>query len=126
MSWRSLIYTRLTGVAALTALISTRVYAMVLPQNATYPAIVFHVIDDEEHWHAWGKTRIQLNCYAASYAGALAVRDAVRDALNQWGAADAAVRVEDCETNGPGFEDHDPDTGIYCVGMDALLVYVRK
>lgn len=126
MSWRSLLYTRLTTFPALVALIGTRVYHGSLPQNPTYPAVVYHVISDEEHWHAWGRPRVQIDAYAGTYDSAIAIRDTVRDALDQWGAADSAVRVEDAETNSPGFEDHDPDTGIHRIGTDAILAYVRK
>lgn len=42
------VYGLLTGVAGITALVSTHVYPSKMPQNGTYPALTFAQIGDEE------------------------------------------------------------------------------
>lgn len=90
----SVLYTRLTGFAGLAALVGARVYPLELPQAPTYPAVSYaRVSGEREHGmtedHGMAHPRIQVDSWATSYAGCLAVARQVRLALQRW--ADAAT-----------------------------------
>ena len=88
MGLRETVYTRCTTHAGTSALVGTRCYPDRLPENVTYPAIVYHApvsSDDSEyrtHDGAGARTvsRVQFDCYAATGDGAAALAAQVRDA----------------------------------------------
>jgi len=86
MSIEGAIYDRLSNYANLTALTSTRIYNAEMPQNPTYPAVVFERIDDspvaamgsntglnESRWlvYAFASTRASMIDVAAQIEAAL-------------------------------------------------------
>lgn len=86
MSYQSDTYTALTGSSAITALVSTRIYADVADGSAAPPYLVYQFIS------AGGETAhdgerdtefplIQLTAWATSKASAIAIADAVRTLL---------------------------------------------
>jgi hypothetical protein len=89
MTLRATIFTRCTtgGHAGLSALIGLRCYPDRLPENVTYPAVVYHLIsaDNSAYRTHDGATtrevsRVQFDCYAETGDGAAAVGDQVRAA----------------------------------------------
>lgn len=92
------IYSRLSGFAGLTALVSTRIYANQLPQNATLPAVTYSRISALRP-SAMGedtdivKARFQFDCWcdqlssgsSPAYEVARNVREQVRAAMQRWG-----------------------------------------
>lgn len=79
---------RLLGLAAVTALVETRVYQLRLPQGATLPAVRVQQISEDEPYHLRGivnasMARVQIDAYAAEssggdpYATATALADAI-------------------------------------------------
>lgn len=77
---------QLLATGAVTALVSTRVYQLRIPQTSTYPAIRIQLISQPEEAHLRGYTdltraRVQVDCYAATYMAVASVADAVMDAL---------------------------------------------
>lgn len=94
------LYTRLSGFAGLTALVSTRIYPLVLPQNPTLPAVTYQRIDGlrEEGIagsHGLAHPRIQIDAWASSYTSAKAVAVQVRSALYRLGWTEDSVTVLD-------------------------------
>lgn len=82
------IYTRLSGYTTLAALISTRVYPSLLPQNATYPAVSYRRVSSERPPVMGDDTgivraRFQFDAWAQSYSGMIAVKELVREALQR-------------------------------------------
>jgi len=86
MSYQSDTYTALTGSSAITALVSSRIYADVADGSASTPYLVYQFIS------AGGETThdgerdtefplIQLTAWATSKASAIAIADAVRNLL---------------------------------------------
>ena len=81
----------LAGNTAVTALVSDRVFPLVRPQNLTLPAITLQrvistpaniinrAVAPIDH------DRLQLDAWDATYAGARALADACRSAINQAG-----------------------------------------
>lgn len=87
MTLRTTIYARCTGHAGTAALVSTRVYPDRLPENVTYPALVYHRIsadntDYRDHGGATDRevSRVQFDCYDGTGDGAAALADQVRAA----------------------------------------------
>lgn len=78
---------RLTTDATVASLVATRVFPEILPQDPTYPAIAYQRITTQRVRSMDGpsglsRPRIQIDCYAAAYAQAKALADAVRLALD--------------------------------------------
>jgi hypothetical protein len=80
---------RLLALSSVTALVSTRVYQLRLPQRPTLPAVRVQQISESEPYHLRGavnlyRTRIQVDAYAAEasgsdpYASANAVASAIQ------------------------------------------------
>ena len=87
MPIESALYSRLTAVSGVTALVSTRIYPNVIPQNAAMPVIAYQVISTDRNYRHAGQSnnampRIQITVEAASYSSAVAVCAAVRAALS--------------------------------------------
>lgn len=71
---------------AVTALIDARFYPLRLPQGPTLPAVTYQTIFGTSlvtHQGAadYGRGRLQLDCWADTYASAIAVKEAIRKAL---------------------------------------------
>lgn len=121
--------TRLTAYGDLTALISSRVYPLILPQEPTYPAVTYQRIDGpREHGmtqdHGLPHPRIQIDSWGKTYASAKAVATQVRGALQRWSDAGASPVVLDCflESDEDGYE---PEAGTYKVSQ-AWTIWHRE
>ncbi len=99
MSIESVLYDRLTGYAGLSALISTRLYPNVAPQNVTVPFVTFRrvsaVRDSAFGADAGSVTaRFQFDMYATTYSGVRAIAEQLRGALQRW-TTTSGITVED-------------------------------
>jgi hypothetical protein len=73
---------RLLDVSPVTALVGTRIYALVLPQKGALPAIRVQQIGETQDAHLRGPTslavtRVQVDCVASTKAAAEAIEAAV-------------------------------------------------
>jgi len=89
---------RLEAVAAVTALVSTRIYLGVLPQKATLPAIRVQRVSENEFMHMRGtsavyRTRVQVDSVSNA-----------SDAAGQALAVDAAVHGDGASTGLVGWQ----------------------
>jgi hypothetical protein len=89
------LYTRLSTYAGLVALVSTRIYPLVAPQNATKPYITYSRISTQREYSYSGysnlqRVRFQISCYAETYAAAKAIAIQVMAAVEAWTAVQAA------------------------------------
>lgn len=80
------IVTLLEGNAVVSALVSTRIYPMILPQDPTLPAITYQrvsggQISSTDGFSNYENPRIQIDSMATTYAGAKAVAAAVFAAM---------------------------------------------
>lgn len=101
------IYAKLTANAGVSALVSTRVYPVVIPQDATYPAIAYSAVytpadnsKNEDATH--DNCAFTLRAWAATYDAAAALDVAIRAALDYddnsgAGVAAGGVTVDVCE-----------------------------
>lgn len=84
------IYSYLSNYAGLTALVSNRVYAFRIPQEATLPCVLFQRIstprelshDSSGIGNELAHPRFQFDAFAETYASAKAINDQIRAALN--------------------------------------------
>ncbi len=78
--------TRLANDTAVAAVVGTRIYWVERPQLASLPAVVLQTISDPRPQHLKGNdgarsTRVQVDCWAATYAAALTLSRKVIAAL---------------------------------------------
>jgi hypothetical protein len=100
-SVESWIYSRLTGFAGLSALVGTRLYPSVLPENPTYPAISYRRIDapnvaqtHEATPAGLARPRFQFDCWGTTATSAKAVGEQVRLALEGYQNKAANPRID--------------------------------
>lgn len=78
MTIESVIVSKLASVGA--------VYPVSMPPNATLPGMCYQFISEVPMRHHTGETmvrrRLQVSCWARTYAGAVTLGDSVRAALN--------------------------------------------
>lgn len=81
------LYTHLAADGGVSALVSTRIYPQVIPQDVDLPAIAYQKISaPRDHTHdgpsGLVRARMQITCAGASYAVAKTLSEAVRAALD--------------------------------------------
>lgn len=118
MSAESDLYAILSGDAAITALVGTRIYPDAMPEETTYPAIVFSRTSTEPVGTISGQrfgefASMQVGCWAKTRGASDAVATAVTDALIVAGEMDTARQG--------GF---DPETGLFATTVDVTLLAV--
>jgi len=113
----------LVANAAVAAIVSTRIYANLLPQKPTLPAISYQQISQADASEGSAElfvARYQVNCYATKYMAAAALADAVVDALRDWGdlsVAPAVIQTRDVSR----LDDYDEATETHRVILDFLF-----
>lgn len=91
--------TLLESIGAVNAIVSNRIYPMVLAQKAELPAIRYQKITgNPEHSHdgvsGFEVAVMQVDCYAETYLGAIALRDAVQAGMDGFnGTSPAAFAI---------------------------------
>lgn len=129
MTIESVLYTRLTTHAGLSALTALRVYPNVLPQNVSYPAISFRRVSSERP-SAMGsdiglvRARFQFDVWAESYdlaPGARTSAEQVRLALQRWSDAGPPVVQEVFFLN--DLDLFEPQTALHHVALDFEVNY---
>jgi hypothetical protein len=96
----SVIYARLSGFAGLTALVSTRCYPNIAPQNVTVPFVTWRRVSAVRASGMGQDTgivsaRMQLDVFASTYLQMRAVSDQVRQALQRYRASGTDPEVLD-------------------------------
>ena len=91
----------LNNTAGVTAIISTKSHAGRAPQETALPYVVFDIVsveptDSKTRPSSVDAVRVQIDCYATTYAGVEALNDAVRSALDAYtiGATVNGVKVD--------------------------------
>lgn len=93
------VYSILTADSTLAALVGTRVYPNVVPQDVALPAVAYQRISTSRVYsHSPGvsqlaRPRFQFTSVANSYSDVKAVANAVRGALDAYGGTAASVLV---------------------------------
>ena len=126
------IRTRLLSVSAVTNLVSTRIYPLTLPQGVTMPAVRYQRISGNSDPHIGGTTgtataRLQFDIFATTYAAAESLRDAIREAIDQYTGTSSGVVIHSCNaTNHLDLFDepvHGDAVGLYQMVSDYEIIH---
>lgn len=112
----TILYTHLSTDAGLSALVSTRIYPDLMPQNVTLPAIRFSLIDRTELLVKPEKTtfrlmqaRYQFDVFSKTYSSAKSIESALVTALYAFGPSVnnslVSTRVVDVSGSSDSIED---------------------
>lgn len=93
------IYALLAADAGVSALVGARIYQGRLPQDPTYPALVYQVVSEQmdtayDGAVGPGTQRIQVDSYDDDYPGSRALDAAVKEALTGARGTYATVQIE--------------------------------
>lgn len=121
------LHSRLYAYSGLRALISIRIYPVILPQAPTYPCVSYQRIDGpREHAIASdieiAHPRLQIDSWGKHVEDTKAVATQVRNALQRWTDPCSSPPVLDCflECDEDSYES---DTNIYRVRQDYICWY---
>lgn len=88
MSTETDLFSDLTGDAGVSAIVASRVFPAVLPDDVTFPAIAYREVSAVRIGGVCLQRRMQVDCYAASYSEMKSLRDAVQalaETKGNWG-----------------------------------------
>lgn len=117
---------------AVAALVGTRVYPDLLPQGVTYPAIRVQRISTARSQYrtldgvaGYASPRMQIDCYALSRSGAVALAQAVYNMLEGYHATVGGLRIDAISTEDEGASvetDIGPNgAAVYGQRLDAIV-----
>ena len=127
------LYNILSNNAALTAVVSTRINPLRIPEKSTLPALAYQVVSNRGNMSKSSAsksdfTRIQVMIVAKTYASAIEVGNLVRNAMevatpNTFN----GVKVQVIEYDGEVHlaEDNAGFAGLSTIGMDFIINYTR-
>ena len=86
MSLETDLYTLLSNNAGVIALISTRIYPIIAPQDATLPFATYSRVSTNNIFNLDNQSDLenasyQIDCYAETYLGSVAIADAIKTAM---------------------------------------------
>jgi len=116
---------RLSGYESLAALVSTRIYPLILPQNPTYPVLTYQRIDGpREHCMSEdagvAHPRIQIDAWGETAASVKAVATQVRSALQRWDDATTSPVILDTLLDNDEAS-YEPDVNIHRFRQDYIV-----
>lgn len=87
---------------ALSALVGTKIYPLLAPQNVTNPYIVYQVINDNSNQCIEGEvyqndTRFQIDCWSTKYSEVKAIKEAVLNSLIGFKSSNSISVMDDYE-----------------------------
>lgn len=116
------IYAFLIANSGVAALVGTRIYPLMIPQDADLPAVAYRRIDTPRHYSHDGysglaRPRFQFDCVGSSYSSARALAAAVRVAFQGWRALHRGVAMTQNEMDVPWLE----TTDRWQVSVDVII-----
>lgn len=124
MNLAEMLHDRLTTEPNVSALVSSRVYPRKLPQTPTYPAITYSVISrvaTESNTEIF-EYRIQLDCWALTYAVSQDLADKALNALRHYRASSGDNRI--LQTYDANQRDgYDDGLEVYRQIVDILIIF---
>jgi hypothetical protein len=134
MSANKIVYNILSNNAALTALISTRLNPVRIPQETTFPAVSYQLVSEiptptkSGHSHT-EFARVQINAYGTTLSSAQSVASAIRTAFEAVSLPGTFNSIK-CQTIEFDGENHTADdvaafAGLYQISQDYLINFTR-
>lgn len=107
----------------LNALVGSRIYPGVLPENPTYPAISYSLVSESRHHNIdVAYPRYQFSCFSPNYISAKNVATQVRKALQRYrGTMGSTQVIQGVFEN--EIELYDPTDKLYHVAVDMKLIF---
>ena len=134
MSANKIAYNILSTNAALTALISTRLNPVRIPQESAFPAVSYNLISQVPNPTKSGHSRtefarVQVNAYGTSLSSAQAVASAIRTAFEAVTLPGTfnGIKCQTLEYDGENqtADDTAAFAGLYQISQDYLLNFTR-
>lgn len=124
------VYALLSGAGAVTAIVGTRIYPVMLPQSQPTPAIVYElissprlgVIDARDTTHLT-RARVQINLLSADHTVLRTLRDAVMAAMQFERGSIGGVTVHSVLPAGEGPDSYDQPLRLYLRPLDFLITH---
>lgn len=122
------LYSLLIAYAGLTALVSTRIYPMHLPQQPTLPAVSYQRISsgrrDVHHGGitAVAETIFQVSCWATTLKSAKDIAAAVRTRMHGYNGTVGSVKIFSSRVINE-VDLYDPETNVYHVPVDVAVLH---
>lgn len=130
MSAETAVYALLTGAGAVTAIVGTRIYPVVLPEGISLPAIVYTQISavrlpklDAFATTHLTRSRVQVDLMAKDFAALVTLRNAAVAALQFQRGVIAATTVHSVLHGGEGLTSHDPELEIFHRPIDVIVTH---
>lgn len=124
------IYSILSNDANVIAIVSTRIYPLLLPQDADLPALTYSRISTERESAfmtdpGLSTARIQIDVWAETVADMMNLSEKVRAALHRYtpGTAGGCQIVESHIDNEISL--YEPDTEVYHMVIDFMILHVE-
>ena len=120
---------RLNAVAAVTSLVSNRIFADVLPDGTTHPAIVYQLISTvpfDSNLNSDGDlrvSRVQFTLIDDTKSGMIALSDAVETALKRFQGSVGGIEFVDSRLENNFDQAYDLETDRVARLMDFLIYY---
>ncbi|TXH19320.1 MAG: DUF3168 domain-containing protein [Hyphomicrobiaceae bacterium] len=124
------LYSKLSTDSGISAIVSTRVYPVRLPQNPVFPCVSFQVITEPRTYTMEGKDApnviFQIDCWAKTHVGAHQLAEAVSASLSGFrgtmGTGGSARYVSSClQRNATDL--FEPEVNDYRVSLDFSVWY---
>ena len=134
MSANKIVYNILSNNAALTALISTRLNPIRIPQESAFPAVSYQLISDIPSPTKSGHSRtefarVQVNAYGVTLASAESVASAIRTAFEvvTLPATFNTIKCQTIEFDGElqTADDTAAFAGLYQISQDYIINFTR-
>ena len=127
------VYNILSNNSALTAVVSTRINPLRIPQGSSFPAISYQLISVIPNPSKSGASksdfaRVQINSFGTTYQSAVQVADLVRLAMEKTlPATFNSVVVQSCEFDSEVHmtDDNADYAGVYHIAQDYIINYNR-
>lgn len=126
MTVHNAIYSRLSSDSAITALVSTRIFPDVAPQDQILPYVVFRVIDTIPAQVKDGASlnntyNVEVMSFAKTFASAQSIIDACVARLDYWQGTSGGVTVRHCKVDSKGNMPFVPEQEVFSAVAQARV-----
>lgn len=125
----SALRSRLATFSGLTALVGTRIYPLIMPQDAAFPAVTYQKISGPRVHAKEGPLgeaypRFQVSVWAKEFGDSRRVSEQVRLALDGWRGTVAGVTVRDSALANET-DLYESDTATYHTALDFIIWHIE-
>ena len=128
MGVESGIVARLNAVAAVTSLVSNRIYADTLPDGTTHPAIIYQMVSDVPYELLIAdtdlyKARVQFTIISDTKTETISIANALKTALKRFSGTASDITIRDCRLENQYDLQYDLATNETARMCDYIFIY---